>query len=147
MVDTTRERLNLFRTHRIPAPQLCIGTGLIGLGVAGHHLAGTALSSIRRSRRLSYQKTHCGHACTAWNKAPRLGRSCQVALMCVSQAWNTKPAYSRSVCDQNALVGGSSASFQDLALVAAGTRRPHCETLRGSRLVQRLSRGVLLSKS
>ena len=41
--------------------------------------------------------------------------------MCVSQAWNTKPAYSRSVCNQNALVGGSSASFQDLALVAAGT--------------------------
>ena len=80
MVDTTTERLHSSRTHRIPAPQPCIGTGLIGLGVAGHHLAGTALSSIRRSRRSSYQKTHCGHACAAWNKAPRLGRSCQITL-------------------------------------------------------------------
>ena len=36
--------------------------------------------------------------------------------MCVPQACNIKPAYSRSV-------GGSSASFQDVALVTAGTRK------------------------
>lgn len=43
--------------------------------------------------------------------------------MCVPQAWNTKPAYSRSVCDQGGDVRGSSANFQDLALVTAGTRK------------------------
>ena len=103
--------------------QLCIGTGLIGLGVAGHHLAGTTLSSRRRSCRASYQKTHCGHACAAWNKAPWLGRSCQITLMCVPQAKTIKPIYSRSVCDHGGLVRGSSASFQGVALVTAGTRK------------------------
>ena len=43
--------------------------------------------------------------------------------MCVPQAWSTKPAYARSVCDQGGLVRGSSASFQDLALVNAGMQK------------------------
>ena len=43
--------------------------------------------------------------------------------MCGPQAWSTKLAYSRSVRDQAGLVRGSSASFQDLALVTAGTRK------------------------
>ena len=43
--------------------------------------------------------------------------------MCVPQAKTIKPIYSRSVCDQGGLVRGSSASFQDLALVTAGTRK------------------------
>ena len=41
--------------------------------------------------------------------------------MCGPQAWSTKLAYSRSVRDQAGLVRGSSASFQDVALVTAGT--------------------------
>ena len=96
--------------------------------MAGHHLAGTALSSTRRPRRTSYQKTHCGHACAAWNKAPRLGRSCQITLMCVPQAKTIKPIYSRSVCDHGDLVRGSSASFQYVALVTAGTRKALSQT-------------------
>ena len=121
MVDTTTDLLHSSRTHRIPAPQPWIGTGVIDFGVARQHLVGTA-------RFISMRKSRCGHTLAAWDKAKkqprrRLGRSCQVALICGPQAWNTKPAYSRSVCDQNALVGGSSASFQDLALVAAGTRK------------------------
>ena len=124
MVQTKAKRISLSRTHRIPAPQPRIGTGLIGLGVEGHHLAGTALSSIRRSRRASYQKTHYGHA----NKAPRLGRSCYITLMCALQAKTIKQIYSRSVCDHGDLVRGSSASFQDVALVTAGTRKALSQT-------------------
>ena len=70
----------------------------------------------------------CGPARAAWDRAPkqqrlRLGQSCQVALMCVPQALSTKLVYSRSPCDQCALVQNSSASFQDLSLVTAGTRK------------------------
>ena len=41
--------------------------------------------------------------------------------MCVPQAKTIKPIYPRSVCDHGGLVRGSSASFQDVALVTAGT--------------------------
>jgi len=76
--------------------------------------------------------TRCGHARAAWDKAPkqprrRLGRSCKVPLMCVPQAWSTKPAYPRSVCDQGGLASFP-ASFQDLALVTAGTRKAPLRT-------------------
>ena len=135
IVHTKAKRISLSRAHRISVPQPCIGTGLIGLGVEGHHLAGTALSSRRRSCRSSYQKTHCGHACAAWNKAPRLRQSCQITLMCVPQAKTIKPIYSRSVCDHGGLVRGSSASFQDVALVTAGTQKAL------SRTTQRMQAG------
>ena len=39
------------------------------------------------------------------------------------QAWTIRPIHSRSVCDQGGLSRGSSASFQDVALVTAGTRK------------------------
>ena len=43
--------------------------------------------------------------------------------MCVPQAPTIKPIYSHSVCDNGGAVRGSSASFQDVALVTAGTRK------------------------
>ena len=43
--------------------------------------------------------------------------------MCVPQAKTIKPIYSHSVCNQGGLVRGSSANFQDLALVTAGKRK------------------------
>jgi acyl carrier protein len=129
VVQTKTERINLSHTHRIPAPQPCVGTGVIDFGVARQHLIGTArFISMRRSRCSGHQMTRRGHARAAWDKAPKqprrhLGQSCQVALMCVPQAWNTKLANSRSVRDQAGLARGSSASFRDLALVIAGTRK------------------------
>ena len=48
--------------------------------------------------------------------------------MCVSQAKPIKPIYSHSVCDHGDPVRGSSASFQDVALVTAGTRKALSQT-------------------
>ena len=70
--------------------------------------------------------TCCGHARVAWEKAPKrtrrcLGQSCQFPLICVPQAPTIKPIYSHSVCDNGGAVRGSPTSFQDVALVTAGT--------------------------
>jgi len=132
MVQTKAKRINLSRTHRISAPEPCIGTSLICLGFSNTRalaLAGSLAAQFISRRMLlcsTRQKTCCGHTCAVWDKAPkqsrrRLGQSCRVPLWSAPQAWTIKPIYSRSVCDQVGLVRGSSASFQDLALVTAGT--------------------------
>ena len=154
VVQTKTERINLSHTHRIPAPQPCVGTSVIDFAVARQHLVGTArVFSIMRSRCSSHQMTRCGHARAAWDKAPkqlrrRLGQSCQVPLTCVPQAWITKPAYSRSVCYQASLIRGSSASFQDLALATAGapeallsrsTQKQAARTIATSRSVHKVT--------
>ena len=43
--------------------------------------------------------------------------------MCAPHAKTIKPIYPRSVCNHGGLVRGSSATFQEVALVTAGTRK------------------------